>query len=155
MNSKKAFTLIELMVVIAIMGILAAIAVPTIFIMSAKAKYCSGVSKSEQSLCIEQFEHYYATNPTYFRDEVNNGRRYSYVSDFQNHTQTSLPVESITQSKTGFKELSNGLVLFYATNNEQLAQDIETYKRTYNKNTIKNVIPSPDGKTGPIMEFTW
>lgn len=38
MDKKKAFTLIEIMVVIVIMGILAAVAVPKLFGMIAKAK---------------------------------------------------------------------------------------------------------------------
>ena len=149
MNAKKAFTLIELMVIIVIIGVLAAIAVPKIFMLDAKSKYCSNTPN--KLACSEQFNFRFHKQGDYFMQQIHEGLKYSSIVDNQQPQQSSQPI----QPRSGFKELSNGLVLFYATNNEQLAQDIESYKHTYNKNTIKNVIPSPDGKTGPIMEFTW
>ena len=149
MNSKKAFTLIELMVIIVIIGILAAIAVPKIFGLNAQSNYCSNTPN--RRACNEQFEFMRQQHGDYFLKQIRQGLKYIPLNDQQPQQQVPQP----TQSRTGFKEMSNGLVLFYATNNEQLAQDIENYKHTYNKNTIKNIIPSTDGKSGPIIEFAW
>jgi type IV pilus assembly protein PilA len=48
-NSEKGFTLIELMIVIAIIGILAAIAIPN-FISYRDKAYCSGVETDVQTI---------------------------------------------------------------------------------------------------------
>ena len=96
MNSKKAFTLVELLVVVLILGALAAIAVPRISQSADTAK--TNACKTNVDLINSQIELYYANNdadwpdaltdvtgsPTYFPDgapECPYGVDYSYDTD--------------------------------------------------------------------------
>lgn len=62
-TSKKGFTLIELLIVVAIIGILAAIAIPQ-FAAYRKRAYCSAAKSDAKNLAVAA-EAYYAINDAY------------------------------------------------------------------------------------------
>ncbi|VAX21417.1 hypothetical protein MNBD_NITROSPINAE01-39 [hydrothermal vent metagenome] len=63
LKSKKGFTLVELLIVVAIIGVLAAIAVPAFSSYRAKA-FCSAIQADLANIAIGQ-ESYYYENETY------------------------------------------------------------------------------------------
>jgi type IV pilus assembly protein PilA len=78
LNDNKGFTLIELMIVIAIIGILAAIAIPQ-FSAYRKRSYNSSAKSDLRNIATAQ-EAYYVDNSTYCSDEsVLRGNTYGYM----------------------------------------------------------------------------
>jgi type IV pilus assembly protein PilA len=81
LNNKKGFTLIELMIVIAIIGILAAIAIPN-FIAYRNKAFCKAAETDANNLAAAVADYFaipiHVNTPS--RDELNNGQGFTFTS---------------------------------------------------------------------------
>jgi type IV pilus assembly protein PilA len=95
LNDNKGFTLIELMIVIAIIGILAAIAIPQ-FSAYRRRSYNSSAKSDARNIATAQ-EAYYVDNSTYCGDvTVLTGTTYGYMQSENVNAQVSGSASSYT-----------------------------------------------------------
>ena len=105
--SKKGFTLIELMIVVAIIGILAAIAIPNFMKFQAKSKQSEakgnlkGIFTSQRAYYQEKQKYSKSVKAIGFQPE--RGNRYLYALDGSDLVARDTEAETVTASSTGFQ----------------------------------------------------
>jgi len=94
-NNKKGFTIVELVIVIAVIAILAAVLIPTFSSVISKANESSALSKAQNALQIitvteaqvfNQYDYYFVTND-------------GYVFEYKKGTTSGLVKSSITEKQ--------------------------------------------------------
>jgi prepilin-type N-terminal cleavage/methylation domain-containing protein len=117
---KSGFTLIELMVVIVMIGILAGVAIPKLFGISDRAKYCENVkSKTARYECDENAR---KIGGERLRVLVADGKRWKQGEPAELvETQTNTVVPAVVQQRTGYTIVNDNLVVFHSTDSLQRA----------------------------------
>ncbi len=124
-KAKKGFTLIELMIVVAILGILAAIAIPTYMDYTKRAKVSEAISLlSGMANAIAEYHTSYGSMPTSI-DDIGGGKTSRYVTSmtwggretYGNNTYCSINA-TLGNIGTGVDSKTLTLYVIYRANNE-------------------------------------
>lgn len=171
--SRKGFTFIELIIVIVIIGIIAAIAAPKIFGLSTSSKYCTEFSDNKSycesflresridfGLSLIRIKELIAESIPFddfirMECEYNGHCTAKLLMEMQKNREpipndpvvTPTP-KPIPYNKTGWKVIKDKNVLFYNTQSDAFLADVEAYKKQDELSdyiSIKHMVNMTDG----------